>query len=247
MLFQTIHGRPISGGYHSRLYPQPQLGLPALRDLRAGRLDSDIAAEPGGWPSALRTLGYRYIIGYKQRPLGPLSLQPADEAPFKALVQAGLGVAGPTYEDDWLIVYEVPPADPAPAVEIRDGWGPVERPSGAAPYRWLADSAELGLFAPGAGAYLLDFSAQPADGPRALRLDLPGGPAMIALPAGQRRYRLLLSLPPGKTVIRLSSVEPPTSGQALEGNGDTRPISVRISEIALTVGRWGRRAPTAPP
>jgi hypothetical protein len=237
MLFQTVHGRPISGGYHSRLYPQPQLGLPALRDLRAGTLGSDIAAEPGGWPAALRTVGYRYIIGYKQRPLGPLGLRPADEAPFRSLVEAGLGVAGPTYEDDWLIAYAVPPADPAPAVEIRAGWGPVERPPGAAPYRWLAESAELGLFAPEAGPHLLSFNTQPAGGPRSLRLDLPGGPVEIALPAGQRRYRLLINLPKGKTIIRLRSVEPPTSGQALLGNGDTRPISVRISEIALTVAR----------
>ncbi|HMQ35604.1 MAG TPA: hypothetical protein PKD53_33155, partial [Chloroflexaceae bacterium] len=76
MLFQTTHGRRISGGYHSRAYPQPQLGLPALRDLRAGRLDGDIAAQPGGWPAALAQLGYSHIIGYKQQPLGPLALAP---------------------------------------------------------------------------------------------------------------------------------------------------------------------------
>ena len=236
MFFQTIHGRPISSGYHSRLYPQPQLGLPALRDLRAGAL-GDIAAEPGGWPAALRTIGYRYIIGYKQRPLGPLNLQPADEAPFRALVEAGLGVSGPIYEDDWLIAYEVPAANPVPVVQIRDGWGPLERPVGTAPYRWLGESAELGLFAPAAGPHLLTFSAQPAGGSRTLRLDLPTGSADIALPAGQRRYTLLLNLPAGKTVVHLRSVEPPTSGQALEGNGDTRPISVRVSEITLTATR----------
>ncbi|MBX0326628.1 hypothetical protein K2Z83_02890 [Oscillochloris sp. ZM17-4] len=238
MLFQTVHGRPISGGYHSRLYPQPQLGLPALRDLRAGALGSDIAAEPGGWPAALRTVGYRYIIGYKQRPLGPINLQPADEAPFKALVEAGLGVAGPIYEDDWLIAYEVPDVATAPVVQIRDGWGPVERPSDAAPYRWLGESAELGLFAPEAGDYLLSLSAQPAGGPRSLRLELPGGPAEVALPAGWRHYRLLLGLPAGRTIIGLRGLEPPTSGDALEGNGDTRPISVRASMI--TLGRADR-------
>jgi hypothetical protein len=234
MLFQTIHGRPISGGYHSRLYPQPQLGLPALRDLQAGTLDADIAAEPGGWPAALRMIGYRYIIGYKQRPLGPLSLQPTDEAPFKAMVEAGLGVSGPIYEDGWLIAYEVPPADPAPVIEIRASWGPLERPAGAAPYRWLGESAELGLFVPEAGSYMLSFSALPASGPRTLRLELPGGSTKITLPAGQRRYRLALSLPAGRTVIGLRSVEPPTSGQALEGNGDTRSISVRVAQITLT-------------
>lgn len=233
MLFQTDHGRPISGGYHSRAYPQPQLGLPALRDLRAGRLASDIALEPGGWPAALRTIGYTHIIGYKQQPLGPISLGPADEAPFRALVEAGLGVAGPAYEDEWLIAYEVPPAEPAPAVQIRDGWAPVEEPAPGRRHRWLPEAAELGLFAPRAGAYTLSFGALPAGGPRTLRVEGPGGAQTIALAAGPRRYSLVLHLPAGRTVLRLSTVEPPTTGQALEGNGDLRPLSVRVDSVGL--------------
>jgi len=115
MLFQTVHGRPISGGYHSRRYPQPQLGLPVLRDLVAGRLGGDIAAESGGWPAALSTLGYRYIIGYKQQPLGPRNLQTDEIGAFRALVSTGLGGAQPDYEDAQLIAYRVPVASPQPA------------------------------------------------------------------------------------------------------------------------------------
>jgi hypothetical protein len=235
MLFQTIHARPISGGYHSRLYPQPQLGLPALRDLAAGALHSDIVAEPGGWSAALRTIGYRYIIGYKQRPLGPLNLQPADEAPFQALVEAGLGVSGPIYADDWLIAYEVPPIDPAPAIQIRAGWGPVEHPAQGSAYRWMGESADLGLFAPAAGLYRLSLSAEPAGGPRRLRLELPDGSTEVALPAGQRRYSLTIRLPPGRSLVNLVSLDPATSGEELEGNGDTRPISVRVSDLSLAL------------
>lgn len=233
MLFQTAHGRPISGGYHSRAYPQPQLGLPALRDLRAGRLESDIALEPGGWPAALRTLGYSHIIGYRQRPLGPISLGPADEAPFMALVEAGLGVEGPAYEDPWLIAYAVPPAEPAPVVQIRDGWAPVEEPAPGRRHRWLPEAAELGLFAPAAGPYRLSFGALPAGGPRTLLVEGPGGTTALPLGSGPRRYSLLLDLPAGRTVLRLSTAEPPTTGQALEGNGDLRPISVRFDTLGL--------------
>lgn len=240
MLFQTVHGRPISGGYHSRLYPQPQLGLPALRDLRAGRLSSDIVAEPGGWPAALQTIGYRYIIGYKQQPLGPQNMEPAQVESFKALVQAGLGVDGPTYEDGWLVAYAVPPADPAPVIGIRAGWDPVEYGADGPPYRWLSDTAELGLIVPTAGIYELNFSARPAGGPRHLQIDLPGGPATIALPGGERRYQLIMALPTGQTVISLRSLEPPTSGDQIAGNGDTRPISVRVGELELHSLESGR-------
>ncbi|NTU81812.1 MAG: hypothetical protein HGA45_20960 [Chloroflexales bacterium] len=234
MLFQTTHGRPISGGYHSRAYPQPQIGLPALRDLRAGRLSSDIAREPGGWPAALRTIGYTHIIGYKQQPLGPLALQPADEAPFRALVQAGLGVDAPTYEDSWLIAYEVPPAEPAPSVQIRDGWGPVEEPAPGARTRWLPEAAELGLIVPAPGPYRLSFGALPAGGPRTLRVEALGGTTDLALASGPRRYSLIMHLPAGRTTLRLSTAEPPTTGQALEGNGDLRPISARFDTIGLS-------------
>nr|WP_139088700.1 hypothetical protein [Oscillochloris trichoides] len=233
MLFQTIHTRPISGGYHSRPYPQLQLGLPALRDLAAGMLASDIAAEPGGWAAGLRTIGYRYIIGYKQRPLGPRNLQPEQEATFRQLVEAGLGVPGPIYTDDWMIVYEVPQATPAPVVQIRDGWGSVERPAESAAFRWMGTAAELGLIVPQAGTYLLSLEALPAAAPRHMQLDLPTGPVDVTMPAGTRTYTLLLHLPAGRSLIGLRSLDPPTSGHALEGNGDMRPISVRVSNISL--------------
>jgi hypothetical protein len=233
MLFQTIHERPISGGYHSRLYPQPQLGLPALRDLRAGALQSDIVREPGGWPAALNTLGFSHIIGYKQQPLGPISLQPADEAPFKALVEAGLGVEAPMYEDEWLIAYAVPPADPAPLVGLREGWGPVEEPAPNVRHRWLGAQGAIGLHTAAPGTYRLSFTALPAGGPRTLRIELPHGKHTVALASGPRRYTLLLTLPAGATIVNLASMEPPTSGDELEGNGDLRPISIRFADISL--------------
>lgn len=235
MLFQTVHSRPISGGYHSRAYPQPQLGLPVLRDLRAGRLVSDIVDEPGGWPAALRTLGYSHILGYKQQPLGPISMQAADESPFRALVEQGLGVTGPLYEDAWLIVYAVPVADPAPVIQVRDGWGPVEEPTPGVRHRWLPETAALGLIAPRPGSYRLSFDALPAGGPRTLLIDLPNQQIALDLASGPRRYSLLLPLPAGRTLLGLRTVEPPTTGDALEGNGDLRPLSVRFSRLELRV------------
>jgi hypothetical protein len=233
MLFQTTHGRPISGGYHSRLYPQPQLGLPALRDMAAGRLDADIAAQPGGWPAALNALGYRYVVGYKQQPLGPISLQPADEAGFKALIEAGLGVDGPIFEDQWLIAYAVPPANPAPMIQLREGWGVLEQSPTGAPFRWLADTAELGLIVQEPGRYRLTLGTLPIDGPRTLRLRGPWGEQLLPIGSGQRRHELLLDLPAGRTILALSSVEPPTTGDAVSGNGDLRPVSVRFSGLSL--------------
>ncbi len=232
MLFQTVHGRPISGGYHSRRYPQPQLGLPVLRDLAAGRLGGDIAAEPGGWPAALSTLGYRYIIGYKQQPLGPRNLLPDETAAFRALVNAGLGVAQPDYEDEQLIAYRVPEAPPQPVVGFREGWGALE-PAGGRPQRWLAQIGQLSLVVPAAGRYRLSWSALPAGGSRTLEIQLGDRVFAVPLAPGTRHYQLLLDLPSGLSRLELRSREPATSGDALEHNGDLRPISVRFANIVL--------------
>lgn len=231
MLFQTQHAQPISGGYHSRAFPQPQLGLPGLRDLQAGALASDIVENEPSWASALGMVGYRYIIGYRQQPLGPRSLRPAEEPAFRALVEAGLGVDGPIYVDDLMLVYAVPPAAPAPFVQIRTGWGPVEPNALGGVFRWLPESAELGLIVPAAGPYRLSFEAAPVGGARTLVVDQPAGSAQFALPVERRRYHLLVRLPEGRTVLGLRTNEPPTSGEALEGNGDLRPISVRVARL----------------
>ncbi len=232
MLFQTVHGRPISGGYHSRRYPQPQLGLPVLRDLAAGQLGGDIAAEPGGWPAALSTLGYRYIIGYKQQPLGPRNLLPDETGAFRALVNTGLGVAQPDYEDAQMIAYRVPDAPPQPVVGFREGWGAPEQ-DGGRPKRWLAQGGQLGLVVPAAGRYRLSWSALPAGGPRTLEIQLGDRVYAVPLAPGTRRYQLLLNLPNGASRLELRSREPATSGDALEHNGDLRPISVRFADIGL--------------
>jgi len=232
MLFQTVHGRPISGGYHSRRYPQPQLGLPVLRDLAAGQLGGDIAAEPGGWSAALNTIGYRYIIGYKQLLLGPRNLQPDETAAFRALVNAGLGVAQPDYEDEQLIAYRVPNAPPQPVIGFREGWGAPEQ-AGGRPQRWLAQAGQLGLIVPAAGRYRLSLSALPAGGARTLEIQLGDRVFAVPLVPEMRRYQLLLDLPAGAALLDLRSREPATSGDALEHNGDLRPISVRFAEIVL--------------
>jgi hypothetical protein len=232
MLFQTVHGRPISGGYHSRRYPQPQLGLPVLRDLAAGHVGGDIAAEPGGWPAALNTLGFRYIIGYKQQPLGPRNLLPDETAGFRALVNAGLGVSGPEYEDTQLIAYRVPDAPPQPLIGFRDGWGAPEL-AGGKPQRWLAQAGQMGLVVPKAGHYRLSWSALPAGGARTLEMHFGDQVFAVPLLPGPRCYQLLIELPAGMSLLELRSREPATSGDALEHNGDLRPISVRFADMTL--------------
>lgn len=97
----------------------------------------------------------------------------------------------------------------------------------------MGQTAELGLLVPAAGQYRLSWSALPAGGPRTITLALGGREVRLPIAAGERRYQVLLDLPAGATLLDLTAVEPATSGHALQGNDDMRPVSVRFAEIAL--------------
>ncbi len=56
---------------------------------------------------------------------------------------------------------------------------------------------------------------------------------VVPLVPEMRRYQVLIELPAGASRLELRSREPATSGDALEHNGDLRPISVRFADIVL--------------
>ncbi|HJZ46325.1 MAG TPA: hypothetical protein VKE41_04135, partial [Roseiflexaceae bacterium] len=131
-----------------------------------------------------------------------------------------------------LIAYRVPDAAPQPVVGFREGWGEPEQ-NGERPERWLAQAGQLSLVVPVAGRYRLSWSALPADRSRTLEIGLGDQTFAVPLTPGTRRYALLLDLPAGMSRLELRSREPATTGDALEHNGDLRPISVRFADIAL--------------
>jgi hypothetical protein len=107
MAYQTVHQKPIVGGYISRT-PEEALWpfrRPFLRALRA-RIYGDEApyrfAEKtlAGAMKDLKLLGVRYVILHADE------LQPGDFAALRAALVSVL--AEPDYEDGWLTVWEIP-------------------------------------------------------------------------------------------------------------------------------------------
>ena len=89
------------------------------------------------------------------------------------------------------------------------------------------------MVVPTAGRYTLSWNAAPAGGPRTLEIQLGDQVFAVPLAPETRRYQLLLDLPAGMSLLDLRSREPATSGDALEHNGDVRPISVRFAGMTL--------------
>ncbi|MCA0350801.1 MAG: hypothetical protein LCH85_02280 [Chloroflexi bacterium] len=232
MLFQTVHGRPISGGYHSRLYPQPQYQMPVLRDLATLSQHPEIVQTAGDWQQQLATLNFGYIVGYKQQPNGPRNYSLAQIAEFKQFVEANLGVTQPLAEDDFMVIYQVPQAQGVPIINLRDGWGNLE-PSTTGNYRWMGQVASLGLIVPEAGFYRLRWQATPAATARTLQLSWHNNQLSIPISLEPRQYEVLIELPAGQTIVQLQALEPATTGDAIANNGDQRPISLQFSNMQL--------------
>ena len=223
--YQTAHGRPIIGGFIGREPPYP-LGryAPGVRELRYGRRDSPDIVWPG-WPEAARESLAHYGVAYV---LFHPDAMKQSAAPMRALA-AEMGLA-PTYADERLAIYPVPPVDaPRPLVYLGAGWGGVERDGGRV-WRWMGERAEL---------YLVNTS----DVPRAVRLELAmesfererpltvqlgdAPPATLPVSRALMRREVSLLLAPGTHVVYLGAPADPRPGRSAE------PISISFERIAV--------------
>ena len=147
LLYQTVHGKPLTAGYISRDDPRTLVyRAPVLQELRY--LEPDILCQDVGrlGPSVLDWLGIRYVIldRYKM-PAG------AEREVTTALAGAIFAGQTPTYEDERLTVYRLqPPARRLPFAVLGDGWGPRQKEGGAV-WRSVGRQATLEVEAPDAG------------------------------------------------------------------------------------------------
>jgi hypothetical protein len=173
MFFQTIHGKPMVGGYLARQMPYPALEqLPILRMFAYARPERDIIAqEPAAIAaSVFSTLNIRYLILHSEG--GALR--------YNTLLRVAEAAAGgqpperETLPGRSFLAYRVTlPAVPVPFVGIGAGWSEVEtRPDGGVQRRNV-DRAEIIVYNPGRQALTLTLQVQ---GTRsdALRVEIEG-------------------------------------------------------------------------
>lgn len=228
-LAQTVHGRPIFGGYLARppVYDLPN-EAPALRALWQMRL-------PDGPP----------LIDGMTDPLVPLNyygvgdvvvrwdqIAPDRRPEVAAILEQSLPGVAPEYADGAISVYHVPPAAPRPfAGLIGPGWHPAES-DGARSWRWMRDTGTILLVNPTAAPLplTLRLRAQGYRGPRDVGMSFDGADAGVwSVGAGETDIALRLWLAPGAHRLALRARADP---EAVADSG--RVLSIALLDARIS-------------
>lgn len=228
MRYQTAHGKRIFGGYISREYYHPFVyqtpGFAVLVGEPADIYGDDLSQQL----AALNYYRARYIVLYAPTdPTTPKQVRDYDPAPYLERI-AALG-ATPVYSDSWLQAWRVPEVARQPFVGIGEGWYAAEQ-TPAGPQRWFSETASLRLINPTGTAITatLSFSATALQ-ERELVVSLAGTEVLRqSLPAALLPYRIPLRLPPGESVLHLTS----PSGAAAPAD-DPRQLSFSLLNVRL--------------
>lgn len=224
---QTVHGKPIVGGYLSRPLAYPLLALPPFTEPAPERQAADLVAMTsegvGAW--ALRLAGVGWIA---------VPRDTRDRA--TAAIVARYAAPTPAFEDDTLILYRpLPPGTPRFYLLPADGWHQPERLPDGRPMRWLPDRATLDTWAladaPLGGT--LRFEAWSFNRPRRLAIEVDGVRVAEWLVAEPQGYAVPLTLAPGRHTIALVSLDPPERPSRTVGGADTRLIGIGVAAVEL--------------
>jgi hypothetical protein len=227
---QTVHGRPIFGGYLARppLYSWIN-EAPVLRELWQMRSER-------GWPlidgSASPAAALRYygvgdlVVRWRSIPL--------DRVPqVKEVLAEALPGVEPLYADTELQVYRIPddPLRPFAAL-VGNGWHREEEAFGRR-FRWMAEEGVITLVNPTATPAIvrLTLRMQSYATPRPLSFSLNGAPfGMQQIGVGEGNVKLWIKLDPGSQRLVLSA---PAEDEG--GNPDARLLSVVLLESRIDV------------
>ena len=173
LLYQTVHGKPLTAGYISRDDPRTLVErAPVLQALR--HLGPDVIAQDLTQigPSVLNFLGVRYVVLDAYQMPGD-----RERLPTEHYAAAALAGAAPIYRDERLTVYRVePPAQPVPFLILGSGWGPREMIRDV-PWRAIEGTVTLEIHVSQTAALTLQIAARSQDEAATLTMQ---GPALTA-------------------------------------------------------------------
>jgi hypothetical protein len=235
MLDQTVHNRPILGGYTSRHYPYPWIeavpGVAHLTQFGTLTLRATDVVTPQVRDTALAALDYydvRYVVVH---PLSEEGIERKVRLTLETIFEAR--EIGPIFEDDRIKVYRVPPqAQTGLIVGLGQGW---YLPQEGAPVLMRATNGQAGVLVtnPLSTTMSVDLhlAALNEDGAsRTMVVSLDGTQMGIQVvgPAEGETFRVPLELAPGEHWLQLRSPDPPYYLP-----NDPRPRSLSFSQVAV--------------
>ncbi len=249
MLYQTVHGRPITSAYISRDVIDPY--IQACSPLRIFNSSPESVLEPPApdiiSPTlALQSLNgllaesdFAYIAVYKQGFYNQDELTPVPESELSILQELAGRLGVPIADDDMATIYRFQSTQDTPElfVQLGENWHGVQDSYGQ-PFRWINGAeSDMCVFSPIPHSARLSMQASSFANPRHLEIWLgmekvaevlvPADGALhsistspIKWPSGPQRVRF---------VVSEGSVRPSEVGQS----SDKRQLSVGLSMIQL--------------
>jgi hypothetical protein len=243
MLWQTVHGQPVFGGYLSRgLPPIPFEAVPGFAQLKTGtwQIDDVVAYDRDELTHIGRALLAEY--GAKQVIIEKMLLLREDGQRFRNVADAILGESAMAYDDRVVTAYHVAPPASAPplALWLDTGWSYLERSSSrdesgrSSRWRWMNDHARVGVISPQRAAIRLRLLTQSFKQPRRLQLSVDGRTVAVlnvATTIGTQETPAF-DIRQGSTYIDLTSLERSEFSRA-----DRRALSIAAFEIKVAEAR----------
>jgi hypothetical protein len=236
MLYQTVHGCAVFGGFVARgLPPLPLSAIPGFAQLRSltDEVDDVIRYDKASLRAVSLGALAAYETGYVVIDKRILSTEEVARAR-----KVGVGLAGedpPAFEDRDTLIYAVPqgPGPSAPTLWLDRGWSYLERANDGSEsrWRWMAEESAIRLSVPAAGSYSLELEAGALGRPRGLAVSVDGVEnRRVVVDPEKGSISLGLSLTPGLHLVTLRSI----GGADVPGNGDRRRLSVALHDARIT-------------
>ena len=239
MMYQTIHNKPIYGGYLARgLPPLAFSAVPGFGQFKAlsDTVDDVVIYNPVELPAISRAVLNFYSAGYVV-----IEKQLMDAPAAEKGRQIADGLFGPSarvYEDDRMLAYLVSPAETAApiAVWLDTGWSYVERLPDRGPdgrplrWHWMGERSRLGMISSEPTYARLKFTAQSFGRVRRMQF-VDSGFVIATIPITPDRtdYETpVFQVPAGRKLIEINSLDGADSpGQ------DARRLSIAVYRLEV--------------
>ena len=256
--YQVIHGKPIVGGHGARIRSDArdfELNTPLVREITYLQPNRDILdqnlTQIGA--SVLNYYNVRYIIIHKDymswdflpknfvyfaddsHDNNPDDFITAEQLQFvDDLLRSALGAAPQIYENDSLIVYEVPKLSIQPFMTLKSGFYGPENWSGT-PTRWMGNDAEIFVYSETNHTANLAFRALSFNSTKTLDIYTGDTHSRILVPADFMNASVQIDLRRGPNSIRFhlpEGCEMPCANPTSKNN-DCRCLGLALQDIKI--------------
>lgn len=238
MLWQTVHGQPVFGGYLSRSLPPLAFeAVPGFAQFKnpSSTIDDVVRYDEGEVSAISRAVLAAYGAGHLV--IDKRLMAPAEGERAMKVADALFGPAARVFEDPFVVAYAIPRDAPLQhAIWLDTGWSYLERLAGpdrgqpTLRWRWMSDRARVGIMAAAPARVRVRMTVQAFATIRRLQLRI-GGSEIVTWAI--RRDRSDFETPAFDVQAGTSFVELTSLDETASAGADPRRLSIAVYDAEL--------------